>query len=78
MEGSFVLMNFHLNIKLNIMDTTAAGYWKRKKEKLRQKYPTIKEQDLRYHEGKENEMIEMLGYKLGKTKEELLFIIAGL
>jgi hypothetical protein len=54
------------------------GYWNKKKEKLKQKYPTIKEEDLRFREGKEKEMIEMLGYKLGKSKEELLFIIAGL
>jgi hypothetical protein len=60
------------------MDTTAKGYWNRKKEKLRQKYPAIKEQDLRFHEGGEKEMIEMLGNKLGKTEEDLLLIIAGL
>jgi len=60
------------------MDTTAKGYWNMKKEKLRLKYPVIKEQDLHFREGKEKEMIEKLGYKLGKTIKELLLIIAGL
>jgi len=33
---------------------------------------------LRFCEGKEKEMIELLGYKLGKTKEELNQIIESL
>lgn len=60
------------------MDTTAKGYWNKKKEKLKQKYPVIKEQDLRFRAGEEKAMIEMLGHKLGKTEEDLLLIIAGL
>ena len=60
------------------MAITAKDYWKRKKERLKKKYPTIGEQDLIFSEGEENEMIEMLGYKLGKTQEDLLLIIAGL
>lgn len=49
------------------MDTAAKGYWNNKKVKLKQKYPTVKKPDLRFHEGKEKEMIEMLGSKLGIT-----------
>jgi hypothetical protein len=60
------------------MNTTVIGYWNGKKEKLKQKYPIINDEDLYFHEGKEKEMIEMLGYKLGKTKEELRNIIAAL
>jgi hypothetical protein len=59
-------MKISPHLKLTITDTTAKGYWNRKKEKLKQKYPTIKEQDLHFREGKEKEMIEMLGYKPGK------------
>ena len=54
------------------------GYWNEKKEKLKEKYPVITDADLRYREGKEKEMIEMLGNKLGKTKQELLYIIVAL
>ena len=60
------------------METKVTGYWNVKKEKLRQKFPIITDKDLTYHEGKEKEMIEILGYKLGKTKEELLNIIIAL
>ena len=57
------------------MNTNVTGYWDKKKEKLKEKFPHITDEDLRYREGKEKEMIEMLGYKLGKSKEELLNII---
>jgi hypothetical protein len=60
------------------MNTNVLGYWDKKKEKLKQKFPLITDEDLSYNEGKEKEMIEMLGYKLGKSKQELLFILAGI
>jgi len=60
------------------MKANAIGYWNGKKEKLKQKYQNITEDDLCFNEGKEKEMIEMLGYKLGKTKEELRNIIITL
>jgi len=48
------------------------------KEKLKEKFPVITDEDLRYNEGKEKEMIEMLGNKLGKSKLELLNIIVAI
>jgi uncharacterized protein YjbJ (UPF0337 family) len=60
------------------MNTKVVGYWDKKKEKLKERFPNITEEDLRYREGKEKEMIEMLGYKLGKSKQELLNIIVAI
>ncbi len=60
------------------MDTTLTGYWNEKKQKIKEKYPLVTDEDLNFYEGKEKEMVEMLGYKLGKTKEELQIIIAAL
>ncbi len=60
------------------MNANVIGYWDKKKEKLKQRFPVITDEDLRYREGKEKEMIEMLGYKLGKSKQELLYIIVDL
>lgn len=60
------------------MQTRLKGYWNEKKEKLRLKYPDITEEDLSYYRGKEKEMIEMLGYKLGKTIEEMRNILVEL
>jgi hypothetical protein len=63
---------------MEIMKTNVVGYWNEKKEKLKKKFPIIREEDLCFNLGKEREMIEMLGYKLGKTKQELLKIIVAL
>ena len=60
------------------MSTNIIGYWDKKKEKLKDKFPVITDEDLRYNEGKEKEMIEMLGNKLGKSKLELLNIIVAI
>ena len=60
------------------MDTNAFGYWNKKKEKLKKRFEILTDKDLSFNEGKEKEMIEMLGYKLGITKQELLGIIISL
>jgi hypothetical protein len=60
------------------MSTYVEGYWNQKKVILKQKYPILTEKDLSFSEGKEKEMIELLGYKIGKSKLELLYIIAAL
>ena len=54
------------------------GYWNVKKEKLRQKYPYLTDSDLRFSLGKEKEMIEVLGYKMGLSKQALLEIIVSI
>ena len=60
------------------MNNKVNGYWNVKREKLKQKYQNLSDKDLCFSEGKEKEMIEMLGNKLGKTKQELLNIIVEL
>jgi hypothetical protein len=57
------------------MSTNVIGYWEKKKEKLKERFPVITDEDLSYREGKEKEMIEILGNKLGKSKFELINII---
>ncbi|HBE43459.1 MAG TPA: general stress protein CsbD [Bacteroidales bacterium] len=57
------------------MNNNVKGYWNEKKEKLKKSYPSLTDKDLSFNEGKEKEMLEILGYKLGKTKLELLDII---
>lgn len=54
------------------------GFWNIKKEKLKQKYQILTDNDLCFNEGKEKEMIEILGKKLGKTKQELFDILSAL
>ncbi len=60
------------------MNTRITGYWNIKKKKLKQRFKNLSDKDLRFTEGKEKEMIELLGNKLGKTRQELLEIIVTL
>lgn len=54
------------------------GNWSEQKDKLKAKFITLTDSDLDYEEGKRDEMLEKVQVKLGKTKEELETIIAGL
>ncbi len=54
------------------------GNWGEQKEKLKQKFAALTENDLFFSNGKKEEMIEKLKVKLGITKEELLKIIEKL
>ena len=57
------------------MEQNTTQPWNEKKEKLKQKFPDITDEDLHYYDGKEALMIERLAYKLGKTSTELRYII---
>lgn len=60
------------------METIIQGYWNEKKEKIKQRFPCISDQDINFYEGKEKEMMEKLEYKLEITKLELAKIIEAL
>jgi hypothetical protein len=60
------------------MNPDATGYKNETLEKIKQKYPIIADEDLHFWEGKEKEIMEMLGYQLGLSLEELRSIIAML
>jgi len=52
--------------------------WKEIKIKLKQKFAILTEKDVLFEESKQGEMIKRLQIKLGKTKEEVLKLIAEL
>jgi uncharacterized protein YjbJ (UPF0337 family) len=58
--------------------TTLHGNWNEIKGKLKQKFSTLTDNDLLFVEGKKDELIGRLQIKLGKTKEEVRALIAGL
>ncbi len=61
------------------MNTTEVkGNWNEQKGKLKQKFAMLTDNDLMFEEGKKDEMFGKLQVKLGKTKEELYELIAGL
>jgi|BarGraNGADG00212_2_1021979.scaffolds.fasta_scaffold15471_3 hypothetical protein len=60
------------------MNNSVVSYWNKKKGKLIEKYPILTDRDLRYREGKENEMMELVGFKMGLTNQELLSLIVSI
>lgn len=52
-------------------DQEVKGNWNQIKGKLKQKYGQLTDDDLRFAEGKEDEMWGRLQEKTGKTKKEL-------
>lgn len=61
------------------MNTTELnGNWEQQKGKLKQKFAMLTDNDFLFAQGKKEEMMGRIQVKLGKTKEELHKIIAGL
>lgn len=59
-------------------DLTTPDHWRELQTKLKAKYPELSETDLEYQEPLQQDMLRIVEYKLGKTKEEMKEIIAGL
>jgi len=59
-------------------ETVIKGNWNEQKGKLKKKYALLTDNDLMYEEGKRDEMLGKLQIKLGKSKDEILKIIASL
>jgi uncharacterized protein YjbJ (UPF0337 family) len=58
--------------------TELNGNWNEIKGKLKQKFSILTENDLLFVEGKKDELVGRLQKKLGKTREEIRLLIAGL
>jgi len=54
------------------------GNWNETAGKLKQKFATLTDDDLLFLEGKEDELVGRLQKKLGKSKDEIRSLIAGL
>ena len=57
---------------------TIKGDWSDLKPKLKDKYKILTEEDLRFEEGKYEEMLAGLQFKLDKSRQELIRILNGL
>jgi uncharacterized protein YjbJ (UPF0337 family) len=59
-------------IKLSTMDNLIVkGTWNTVKGKLKQAYGNLTDDDLKYEEGKDDELLGRLQQKTGKTKDDL-------
>ena len=61
-----------IQYKINTMDNLIVkGTWNELKGKLKQAYGNLTDDDLKYEEGKEDELLGRLQKKTGKTKDDL-------
>ena len=74
-SGIFITIKVLHSRNSDKMETKPIGFWNTKKDKLRLKYPFLREEDLEFHTGKEKEMMELPGYKMGMSKQALIQII---
>ncbi|WP_417608592.1 CsbD family protein [Owenweeksia hongkongensis] len=54
------------------------GKWNETKGKLKKAYGDLSDDDLKYTEGQEDELVGKLQQKLGKTRDEVVKIIRDL
>jgi uncharacterized protein YjbJ (UPF0337 family) len=53
------------------------GSWNEVKGKLKQKYTQLTDDDLKYAEGEEDELVGRLQKRLGKSAEEIRHMLEG-
>ena len=72
-------MKIYSQFNIQKMNTTELkGNWNQTKGKLKQKFAVLRDSDLLFAEGKQDEMFGRLQVTLGKTKEEIHRIISEL
>ena len=58
--------------------TELKGNWEETKDRLKQDFSLINDNDLLFTDGRQDELIDRLQVKLGKTREEVLTLLSGL
>lgn len=69
-------MQFGIN--LPVMTLKIEAPWQEVKEKLKENDHTLTDEDLVYEKGKEDELLERLGRKLKRSKEEVRMLIESI
>jgi len=71
--------NISNNIKNNFMDRLELkGRWNELKGKVKQAHGDLTDDDLRYEEGKDDELYGRLQTRLGKTRDQVIDWLKGL
>ena len=63
---------------MNSKELKLQGHWNEIKGKIKQHYGDLTDDDLKYEEGKDDELIGRLQKKIGKTKDEVINWIQSL
>jgi uncharacterized protein YjbJ (UPF0337 family) len=72
-------MNFLAVLKISVMDRLELkGRWHELKGKVKQAHGDLTDDDLRYEEGRDEELYGRLQNKLGKTRDQIIDWLRGL
>ena len=63
---------------MNSAELKLKGNWNELQGKIKKQYANLTDDDLKYQEGQEDELVGRIQKKLGKTKEEVIQWIQGL
>ena len=63
---------------MNSTELKLKGNWNEIKGKIKQKYADLTDDDLKYEEGKDDELVGRIQQKVGKTKEQVIEWIQNL
>lgn len=63
---------------MNSKELKLKGNWNEIKGKIKQKYADLTDDDLKYEEGKDDELVGRLQKKIGKTKDQVIDWIQSL
>jgi hypothetical protein len=56
---------------------SSAGNWENKAKELQQKFLQLTDADLKFEAGKENELLNRIGSRLKKKREDVIALIQG-
>jgi len=79
-ESCCLIIDNHITLKeIFIMDKLdLKGKWNEMKGKIKQEYADWTDDDLKYEEGKDDELLGRLQQKLGQTREDVITWLKGL
>jgi uncharacterized protein YjbJ (UPF0337 family) len=63
---------------MNSSEFKLRGNWNELKGKMKQQYAQLTDDDLKYEEGKDDELVGRIQQKIGKTKDEVIQWIQSL
>lgn len=62
-------------VQPNVADFKITGNWDKQSQVLKQKFPQLTDQDLKFESGKEEDLLQRVETKLHKKREEVVNII---
>ena len=78
-ENYFTTQIDKMNVEINRKaEFNIADNWENSAKELRKKYSNLSEEDLKFEPGKENDLLNRIGIRLGKKRVEVISMIKNI